>query len=242
MRLLLVGPLLLAACLVPSRDATTVASPLVAVRQPPAAPGPGKPPLLVLLHGLGGDERDLAWLAGHLDRRFAVASLRAPYEARPGRAWFGVRFRPGGEPIVAFDQAEASRLALLQAIDAEVSAAAADPDRVFLAGFSQGGIMALSALVTAPEKLAGVIALSARMVPEIRSRAAPPERLRGRPVLLLHGTRDEVIPVRQARDTRALLESLGLDLTYRELPIGHAIPPEAVAEVAAWLRARLPAR
>ena len=61
-----------------------VAQPLTVVHQPPRKPAPGKPPLLVLLHGFGANEQDLLPMAARLDRRLAVASLRGPHEIRPG--------------------------------------------------------------------------------------------------------------------------------------------------------------
>src|SRR5215470_3634672 len=60
------------------------AQPLTVVHQPPRKPAPGKPPMLVLLHGFGANEQDLLPMAARLDPRLAVASLRGPYQIRPG--------------------------------------------------------------------------------------------------------------------------------------------------------------
>src|SRR5262245_40672640 len=58
--------------------------PLTVIHQAPRKPGPGKPPLLGLLHGFGANEKDLLPVAARLDPRVAIASPRAPYEIRPG--------------------------------------------------------------------------------------------------------------------------------------------------------------
>jgi hypothetical protein len=66
------------------RPVGAAAQPLTVVRQAPRKPAPGKPPLLVLLHGFGANEQDLLRMAARLDPRLAVASLRGPYQIRPG--------------------------------------------------------------------------------------------------------------------------------------------------------------
>ena len=117
----------------------------------------------------------------------------------------------------------------------------ADPERVYVVGFSQGAIMGLAALLAAPERVAGVAALSGRLLPEVLPHAAPADALRDRPVLIVHGTDDEKLGVHLARSARETLARWPLALTYRELPTGHAITPAALAEVRAWLAARLDA-
>jgi phospholipase/carboxylesterase len=242
MRAAILAALVLAACLAPAREpaappsSSEAATALVSLRLPPRTPIAAKPPLLILLHGLGSDERDLVSLASRLDGRFAVASMRAPHAQGPGRnAWFSVQLGATGPIAVDEAQAESSRRALLAALAPEVAAAGADPERVYLVGFSQGGIMALSAALTAPERVAGTVGLSCRLLPSLQAASGT----RGEPVLLVHGTRDTVIPVDHARRSRARLESLGAALTDRELDMGHEITAEALALVDGWLRDRL---
>lgn len=213
---------------------------LVCVHQPPRAPSPGKPPLLVLLHGIGTDEHDLAPLAAHLDPRFAVVSVRAPHSQGPGRnAWFDLQLGPGGATTFDAAQAENSRLRLLGFIDEAVAAMNADPRRVYLAGFSQGGIMALAVGLTSPGKVAGVVAMSSRLLPQTKAMLAPVDQLRGLPVLVVHGTQDPVLPVADGRASRDFLATLPVILTYREFPMGHTITAESLATVDGWLRERL---
>lgn len=202
----------------------------------------GPPPLMLLLHGLGGDEDSLFFLADKLDGRFFFVSARAPYDlGGDSYAWFHVQFASDG-PIIEGKEAESSRLLLLGFIDEAAQAYGTDPRSVYLMGFSQGTIMSLSVALTEPEKVAGVVAASGRIIPEALPRMASSDRLKGLPIFVSHGTRDEVLPIRNGRAIRDRLSLLPVDLSYHEYPMGHEIRAECVADISAWLRARLEGR
>lgn len=197
------------------------------------------PPLLLLLHGVGSNETDLFTLAPEFDPRFFVVSARAPLTLGYGSyAWFHVAFTPT-EFIANTDELEASRQLLTEFIPELVAAYDLDPQRVYLLGFSQGAIMSLAVALTRPELVAGVVALSGRLAPEALARRASDEALRGLPILLMHGTWDEVLPIHHGHDARDRLAGLPVELTYREYPIPHTISAESFADADAWLRARL---
>ena len=207
--------------------------------RPPAATRAGAPPLLLLLHGVGSNEQDLMGLAPYLDDRFLVASARAPLTLGPGAyAWFEVSFTPEG-PVHDQPQAEDSRRTLLEFIPQLVDAYSADPSRVFVMGFSQGAIMTVSLVLTAPRALTAAVAMSGRVLPEMVARRAPDEDLKGLPVLVTHGLADGVLPIRHGRGIRDVLERLPLQLTYREYPAGHEVSAEMLGDIASWLTARL---
>ena len=213
------------------------------LREPaPSAGAAGeRPPLLLLLHGVGSNERAMAALAPAFDPRFLVVSARSPIALGPDSyAWFHVTFTPQG-PIIARDEAAAGWAHVARFVDEVVAAYGADPARVYVGGFSQGAIMALAALLTAPERIAGVVAMSGRLLPEVLPHVAERERLRGKPVLVVHGVADETLGIELARWAREQLARLPLALTYRELPMGHAVTRESLDEVASWLSARLDA-
>ena len=198
-----------------------------------------KPPLLLLLHGVGSNEEDLFGLADYLDDRFFIVSARGPYTLGYGAyAWFHVQFTPNG-PVIEPEEAESSRLALLNFIGEVVEAYGPDAQRVYLMGFSQGAIMSMSLTLTAPEKLAGVVAMSGRTPPEVLSKAVPPERLKGLPIFVAHGTADQVLPIHYGRQTRDILSELPVKLTYREYPMAHQISAESLADIAGWLKHKL---
>jgi phospholipase/carboxylesterase len=212
---------------------------LVHLARPPRVPIDGKPPLLIQLHGVGSNERDLFSFADLVDPRFLVLSARAPLTRGPDAfAWFDVQFLPEGFAIDP-EQLHASRDRIVRFIGEAVARYGADPDRVYLLGFSQGAIMALTTMLSSPAIIAGVAALSGRLPPEVLPWIAPRQELAGLPVFVAHGTSDTVIPVRYARDARRTLEGLPVELTYREYDMPHTIGPRTMQDVLAWLTARL---
>jgi len=222
-----------------SQPSSTPQLSLAHLIRPPKTPGAGKAPLLIQLHGVGSNERDLFAFADLLDQRFLVVSARAPLVAGPDSfAWFDVRFLPQGN-VINGEQLRSSLAALAQFIGEAVEAYQADPERVYLLGFSQGGIMGLTAALTNQARVAGVAAMSARIPPEVIPWFAPKEELTGLPLLMTHGTEDMVIPLRYAQEARNVLAELPVDLTYHEYEMGHQVTPKSLDAVLAWLTARL---
>ena len=197
------------------------------------------PPLLLLLHGVGSNEDDLFGLAPYLDERFLIISVRAPNTLGPGSyAWFAVDFTPRG-PVIDPAQAEASREALIDFISEAITAYGVDPNQVYMMGFSQGAIMSASVALTRPDLVAGVALMSGRILPEIQSLMAAPEKLEGLPILVVHGIADSVLPIGHGRASRQLLASLPVELTYHEYSMGHEVSQESLADVSSWLSAQL---
>src|SRR6266516_8117896 len=162
----------------------------------------GTPPLLLLLHGIGSNEQDLYGLAPFLDKRFLIISVRAPNTLGPGSyAWFEADFTPQG-PVINPEQAEASRITLITFLKEAVTAYGADPEQIYLMGFSQGAIMSASVALTRPELVAGVVMMSGRILPEIQPLVAPSEHRAGLPFLVVHGTSDLVLPVHHSHASR----------------------------------------
>ena len=212
---------------------------LAHLARPAKTPVEGQAPLLIQLHGVGSNERDLFEFAELLDPRFVVVSARAPLIAGPDSfAWFDVRFLPQGN-VINVEQLRASRDALVQFIGEATAAYQADPQRVYLLGFSQGGMIGLTLALTHPALVAGVAAMSARLPPQVVPWFAPKEEIAGMPLLMTHGTEDQVIPIRDARETRTLLADLPVDLEYHEYEMGHQVTPTSLDVVFAWLTARL---
>ncbi len=204
----------------------TIAHPSICYR-----PGRPCPALLVLLHGFGANEQDSLRIAARLDPRLAVASLRAPYQIRPG-SYSWVNGNTAGE-------LDSARRVVIACIDRVADAKGADRSRVYLAGFSQGAILTLAIALTEPEEIAGAAVLSGRLVAAVRDNHAEPERLRGFPILVTHGTDDEQIPVRSAHDIRQALKPLGVAVDYHELESGHYLSDMNVDVLNRWLRRRL---
>jgi phospholipase/carboxylesterase len=208
------------------------------VRRAGAPCGADRPPLAVLLHGLGADEQDLFGLAPFLDPRLVVVSVRAPHEAQPmGYSWFDIDWSES-PPRLDFQQVVGSRSAILRFVGEAAEAHGADPSRVWLVGFSQGASMATACALARPEMLRGIVAHSGRVTRRAVP-ALPVPGLAGFPVLWQHGRADPVVPVSFGHEARDLLGSLGLRVDYREYPIGHEVSEESLRDLAGWLTRRV---
>jgi phospholipase/carboxylesterase len=206
-------------------------------RRPPDTASP--PPMLILLHGYGSNEQDLFGLVPYLDDRLLIVSARAPYTLMPGMyGWFTLDITPRGIGVDP-DEAEASRQQVAAFVEQAAAVYGADPARVILGGFSQGGMMAAAVALTRPELLAGAMVLSGMVPHELLPQIAPPEQLAGKPFLVQHGTYDPVLPVQLGRAGRDLLQTLPVALTYHEYPIAHEISLESLNDMRAWLADRL---
>lgn len=210
------------------------------IRAPGVEPGVGsRAPLLLLLHGVGSNELSMAALAPAFDPRFVVISARAPITLEPfAFAWLH-EVVTGHGPVIDPAEAAAARNAVTGFIDEAIRAYDLDPGRVLVAGFSQGGIVALSAMLDTPERITAVVCMSGRLAAEILPDIAAPSRLRGKPILIIHGSDDATLGVEHGRAASATLEALGLAVEHREFEMGHTTTDESVAVASAWLTDRL---
>lgn len=209
------------------------------------APSPGanaegeQPPLLLLMHGVGSNEESMAQLAPAFDPRFVVVSVRSRLVLGPNAfGWFHVTFSAQG-PVIVAEEAEAGWKHIARFVDEAVAYYGADPRRVYLGGFSQGAIMALATLLTAPDKVAGAVAMNGRLLPEVLPHVASRDALRGKPLLIVHGEADEKLGIHLARRAQEQMKGFPVTLTYRELAMGHTITEESLRVVTRWLTAEL---
>jgi phospholipase/carboxylesterase len=209
------------------------------LQMPAAAPDDHTPrhPALLALHGRGSDEADLLGLAPYLDDRLLWLSARAPLTLEGGFEWY----RP---PMSGAPTAEhfADSLAALESFVAEIAEAyPIDAQRLYVFGFSQGTFMAYALALTQPQRVAGVIAHSGALPLQTISaaRSVNPAALRGKPVLVLHGTQDRTIPLARAHEAREYLTEAGAGLEYHEYPIAHHVSEATLSAMDTWLQLQL---
>jgi predicted esterase len=207
----------------------------------------GRPPNLaaaamVLVHGRGATAADILTLAGELDR--PDLAYLAPQAA--GRAWYPFSFlapRDSNEPGLS------SGLAVLAGLVDELAAAGVPPERVLLAGFSQGACLALEYAARHPRRYGGVAGLTGGLIgppgtawsengSENGSEIGPapgsepgPEggSLAGTPVLLASGDPDPHVPWARVEESAAVLERLGAEVTLRRYPgLPHTVHPDEI--------------
>ena len=205
-------------------------------RRPPAAEPAGA---LVLFHGRGTSEHDLVPLFDVLDpeRKLLGITPRGPLSLPPGGAhWYAVArigFPDHDTFHATFDQASSW-------LDSVLSEAGIPIERAIIGGFSQGAVMSYAlGLGAGRPPPAGILALSG-FVPTVEGFGLDLEGRSGMPVAIGHGTYDPIIGVEWGHDARDRLSRAGLDVTYREYPLPHAVDPGVLEELSRdWLPSAL---
>jgi phospholipase/carboxylesterase len=206
--------------------------------------GPEPKSTVIWLHGLGADGHDFEAVVPELvrpgERALRFVLPHAPTRpvtlngGVPMRAWYDI---VGFDRHVAQDEAgiRASDGAIHQLIRRENERGVAT-ERIVLAGFSQGGAMAIFTGTRFAEKIAGVIGLSCYMLLEANFAAERTDVNQTTPIFVAHGTRDPVVDLRLGDETRRMLENADYSVTWKTYPIPHSVSPEELTHIAAWLR------
>ena len=189
---------------------------------------------VILLHGVGSNEKDLFSLAPQLPQEFFIISPRGPFTLGEGRyAWYNVDFSTG-KPIINAEQETASR-ELIRTFIREIKQNH-DLDEVYLGGFSQGAIMSYSIGLMYPTEVSGIIALSGRILDEIKPFVKKDDYLQKLRIFIAHGIQDNTLPIHYARAAKDYIDSLGAQLTYHEYPIAHQINNQVLLDLNNWLQ------
>ena len=212
---------------------------------------PATPPTasVIWMHGLGADGGDFVPLVPELRLPEEVAPRfvfpHAPVRpvtvngGMPMRAWYdiyslGVREREDAAGI------RASAALVHGLIDRERSAGIG-AERIVLAGFSQGGAIALQAALRYPHALAGVLALSTYLPLAGTLAAEACAANQAIPILMCHGLYDPIVPLALARDSCTALQAQGYAPQWREYPMQHQLCAQEVVAISEWLTRVLPA-
>jgi phospholipase/carboxylesterase len=213
-------------------------------------PGAAADAAVLLMHGLGADGHDFESLVPEL-RLPASPSVRWVFPHAPVRpvtinggfrmrAWYDI---VGLDRSVPEDEAgireSAEAIGGLVRRERERGIAA---DRIVLAGFSQGGAMALFAALRWPERLAAVVALSTYLPLAAALPAEAHPANAGVPVFMAHGTYDPIVPPALGERSRDLLRGCGHAVEWHAYPMPHAVCAEEVQDLRGFLLGALPAR
>jgi phospholipase/carboxylesterase len=197
---------------------------------------------IIWLHGLGADGNDFAPIVPEL--RLPKAAIRFVFPHAPVRpvtinggmrmrAWYDIADganRREDEHGVRASQAS------IEALIGREKERGTKPQRLVLAGFSQGGAIALHTGLRHLERIAGIMALSTYVPVGEKLSAEASTANRDVPIFMAHGTYDPIIPLDRAEQSRKLLESLGYPVEWREYGMPHSVCPEELAAIGAWLR------
>ena len=195
--------------------------------------------LLVLLHGVGGDESQLARLAARAPAGTVVVLPRGHRSISGGKwGWYRVGLGQDGPSIVEEEMHEAR--GRLETFLAQLQAHHDVPgSRTWVAGFSQGGILAAALALTAPERVGGFAMMAGRLLPEIDPFIPPADRLRHLRGLVIHGRGDRTLPVQGAEQAAERLAALGIRHELRLKDGAHVLDDAMEDAVATWLHASI---
>ena len=196
---------------------------------------------VIWLHGLGADGHDFEPIIPEL-RLPESLSLRFVFPHAPVRpvtlnngmamrAWYDIISLDRNGPVDAAGINESS--ALLESLIAREEQRGINPGRIVLAGFSQGGAIAINTVLRSGRKLAGLMALSTWL--------ALPETLQAdsvdasTPVFMAHGRFDPMIPMQYGRSAADALVDAGFDVDWHDYPMAHAVCPQEIDDIRNWL-------
>ncbi len=210
--------------------------------------GPSPRAAVVWMHGLGADGHDFAPVVPALGVprqrpvRFVFPHApRQPVTINAGmvmRAWFDVLQRGGGVEDAKGLRASREHV---EALIAREKARGIPARGLVLAGFSQGGAMALLTGLRHAERLAGIMALSCYLPLADTLAAEATAANRDVPIFMAHGTHDDVIPIARARASRDQLAAAGYAVEWHEYRMPHSVCDQEVLDIGTWLQQILPA-
>jgi phospholipase/carboxylesterase len=197
---------------------------------------------VIWLHGLGADGHDFEPIVPEL-RLPPSAGIRFVFPHAPVRpvtlnngmrmrAWYDI-FQLGGGPE---DEAgiRASQ-ALVEGMISEEKKKGIQPGRIVLAGFSQGGAIALQTALRHPQRLAGVLALSTYLPIAAKLEAERADANRSVPIFMAHGLHDDIIPLPKAELSKDVLAKNGYAVEWKTYPMPHSVCAEEIGDIARFL-------
>ena len=195
---------------------------------------------VIWMHGLGADGNDFVPVIEMLNLphvRFILP--HAPYRnvtrnnGYEMRAWYDIY---GLTPISREDETgiSESQAAINALITKEINRGIA-PERIVLAGFSQGGAIALHAALRYPQRLAGVLALSTYLPLKDKLTAEKSIANQTIPIFMAHGVDDDIITMERCQDSLADLQAQNYQIDWHEYPMAHSVCMAEIADIQLFL-------
>jgi len=196
---------------------------------------------VIWLHGLGADGNDFAPIVSEL--RLPKAAIRFVFPHAPVRPVTingGMRMRAWYDITDGANRREDERgvrasQVLIEALIGREKERGTKAGRLVLAGFSQGGAIALHTGLRHPERIAGIMALSTYVPVGEKLSAEASTANRDVPIFMGHGSDDPIIPLVRAEQSRNLLKSLGYPAQWHKYAMPHSVCPEELADIGTWL-------
>lgn len=194
-----------------------------------------KPPVLIMLHGYGSNEKDVANMQWLFDHRFLTFSLRGPNPVpNAGFCWYGLEFLPNKKFKYDYNQVSLSCNKVISFIREACKAYNADSNNVYLFGFSQGAMMSYE--IASKTRIKGVIALSGFMNDETKKSGANTSAS----YFIAHGSYDNVVDYKDGKNTAAYLKSINAKVEFKTYQMAHNISNEEIKDIQNWLKTNLP--
>jgi phospholipase/carboxylesterase len=201
---------------------------------------------VIWLHGLGADGHDFEPLVPELGLRDHAVRFIFPHapvqpitvnSGMPMRAWYDIR-SPQIQQHEDADGIHQSR-ATVEALIAREIERGIDSQRIILAGFSQGGAIALHSGLLHAAPLGGILALSTYLplVSEFEQQRDPANQ--NIPIFMAHGKQDPIVPLWLAEDSRYFLEQAGYTVDWHVYPMQHQVSLAEIGDISRWLKLRI---
>lgn len=193
-------------------------------------------PTMILLHGLGSNEKDLFSFAQHFSPEWLVLSLRGPLNIGEDRfSWFQLQRSQLGWTY-NFEDVITARELVARHIGEAIEKYKLNPNNICLGGFSQGAILSLATGLKYPDKIRGIVSLSGHLYPEIKNDMANYTALSDSKLFISHGNLDQVLPPEPMRTSVNELKGLGLQVSDFWYDSQHTISSENFRDLLRWLK------
>jgi phospholipase/carboxylesterase len=201
----------------------------------PEAERSGRASLMLLIHGLTGDENSMWVFAQKLSSDYWMIAPRAPYPSQMEQG--GYSWRPAqneAEDHFSLEQLRESAEALIRLVDEYSASMKIDASVFDVIGFSQGAAMSSVLAFLYPQRIRKV-GILAGFVPDGLEELVSQRPLDGKPFFVAHGTRDEMVTIERARSSIEILERAGAQVTFCEDQVGHKVSVNCLRALKSFL-------